>query len=602
MTRFSSSGVVLAALCTWLPTLAVAASSQTRFTSTDCLESATVTEINSLLRTGGEGTAVALCPFSQVSVDPTGVPITFTAARQSIYTSGFPEDHSRATVAIETDTHHEFGDLTTAIKADCATCRGVSIRNLQVDGGREQLGGVEGGDALILIGGEAGEQEVRWVDAFGARGYAIVHASEGRKGTCTGVVIAENDFHSSGDAPIDALLTSELRRLRDGPRPSLGQGRPGKWTDAISVACARSTVSENTIRDVSGVGIAVRGAPGTQVLQNTVVARDRDMLSGIAVVSNPIFVKPGVESHGVAIRENRVHAASAMIRVGISTGSGTWSTDEQEGDHQIPFGTEIVRNRLSSYAGYFAYAMALSDARGMVVEDNAVSASIWGFETTACYDKPKFVAPTPLLRDPRSVIGRIQPQFVDKHFGFALCVGPGSLSSSIEVSRHQINDLAAVQAASMPNRERDFRDGRRGASSSSGDEGASESSRPTKGRAVVHPVKAYKAVKAVPPKPPAIPKREWHPVHPLPGHAEAARLKVQELTEGGLGVSNDLGDPSTRSNSVVGASTSPSAAGSARTAAESAALKLDVEAKKGIQQKRLRGRRKMGSRSTHLFY
>lgn len=70
--------------------------------------------------------------------------------------------------------------------------------------------------------------------------------------------------------------------------------------------------------------------------------------------------------------ENRVHAASAMIRVGVSTGSGSWSTDEQVGDHQVPFGSEIVKNRLSSYAGYYGYAMALSDARGIIVEDNAV--------------------------------------------------------------------------------------------------------------------------------------------------------------------------------------------------------------------------------------
>lgn len=62
-----------------------------------------------------------------------------------------------------------------------------------------------------------------------------------------------------------------------------------------------------------------------------------------------------------------------MIRIGISTGSGAWSTDELAGDHQIPFGSEIVRNRLSSYTGYFGYALALSDARGLQVQDNAVS-------------------------------------------------------------------------------------------------------------------------------------------------------------------------------------------------------------------------------------
>lgn len=48
--------------------------------------------------------------------------------------------------------------------------------------------------------------------------------------------------------------------------------------------------------------------------------------------------------------------------------------------------------------------------------------------------------PTPLLRDPRSVIGSLQAEFKDQHFGFLLCVGPGTLSSSHELSRHQIND------------------------------------------------------------------------------------------------------------------------------------------------------------------
>ncbi|GAA6024697.1 hypothetical protein JCM11491_003619 [Sporobolomyces phaffii] len=595
----------VAALVACTPALALAASSQSHFTAaspTTCLESATVSELNSLLRTGGEGTSISLCPFTQVSIDPTGPPITFTAPRQSIYTSGFPEDHSRATLVIESD--HARGDLTTAIKADCDACRGVRIEALHVDGGREQLGAIEGGDALILVGGNAGEQHVRHVDAFGARGYAIVHASEGRMGTCTGVSMTENEFHSAGDAPIDALLISELRRLRDGPRPSLGQERPGKWTDAISVACPKSTISENTIRDVSGIGIAIRGGPGSQVHQNTIVARDRDMLVGISLVANPVFVKPGVDIAAVSIRENRVHAASAMIRVGISTGSGSWATDEKEGEHQIPFGSEIVKNRLSSYAGYYGYAIALSDARGIVVEDNAVSASIWGFETTACYSKPAFIPPAPLLRDPRSVIGRIQPQFVDKHFGFALCVGPGSASSSIEVSRHQINDLSTIQARAMAQprqREPEYDDEDDGlrdgvpvpTGGSGGRRGGGGGSNRQRAPAVAP--RTYKAVKAKPPKPPAIPKIEWHPVHPIPGSKEANALKFQEATAredrlgGGGGVvsmSDAMGDHEggKRPSDVP----HPAAGG----------------AKKGIQVKRLRGKRKLGStRSTHhLFY
>ncbi|GAA5859701.1 hypothetical protein JCM8547_006990 [Rhodosporidiobolus lusitaniae] len=425
-----------------LSSFAAAAGTQTHFAPTECIESATAVELNHLLKTGGAGTNVVLCPYAQVSVDPHGPPITFTAPRQSIYTRGFPEDHSRATVVIENEEGHYSGDLATAIKADCDACRGAIVRNLHVDGGREMLGGVEGGDALIVVGGTGGEQEVRSVDACAARGFAIIHASEGAKGACRDTVISDNVVHTAGDAPLDAFLNSELVRLRDGSPAYRGQERPGQWTDGISVACAHSTVTENTIRDVSGVGIAVRGSPGTQVSQNTIVARDRDLLVGISLVANPIFHNVLAGLGGVVVRENRIHAASAMIRVGISTGAGVWATDEIIGDHEVPFGSEIVRNRISSYSGYYAYAVALSDARGLIVEDNAISASIWGFETTACYDRPTFVLPTPLLRDPRSVMGNLQPSFADKHFGFLLCVGPGTASSSFEMSRHQINDAS----------------------------------------------------------------------------------------------------------------------------------------------------------------
>lgn len=244
----------------------------------------------------------------------------------------------------------------------------------------------------------------------------------------------------------------------------------------------RRTISGNVVRDVSGVGIALRGAPGTQVTTNSIIARDRDMLVGIAIVANPVFTAHPAHDGGVIVRcvflsflpplplaneplcsENVIHAASAMIRVGISTGSGAWSTDEQPGDHEIAFGSEIVRNRLSSYTGYYGYAIAISDARAILVTENSVSyvpplalspsltpfarrASIWGIETSACYTSPAYTTPTPLLRDPRSVIGHLQPEFADQHFGFLLCVGPGSTSSSTSLSRHTINEAYMAQA------------------------------------------------------------------------------------------------------------------------------------------------------------
>ncbi|KAK4057804.1 hypothetical protein OIO90_001023 [Microbotryomycetes sp. JL221] len=419
----------------------------------ECVASTDAQHINQLLKSGGDGAIVALCPFAHVVIDPHGDPITFTAPRQQLYTLGEPEDHTRATITIENDKGHFSGELTTAIRANCDSCLGVSIRNLHIDGGRDELGGIERGDALILIGGASGEQEVAHVDAWDARGYAILHADEGPKGTCTGVIVRENLFHTAGDSPLDLMLTSELVRLRDGAPPYRGLERPGHWTDGISIACPQSTVTENTVRDVSGVGIMLRGAHGTQVLQNTVVARDRDMLIGISIVAHPVLTKKRANMGGVIVSENRVHAAAAMIRVGISTGAGAWSTDEMIGDHEIAFASEILKNQLSSYTGYYAYAIAIADARGIVVRENTVVASTWGFETSACYERPAFALPTPLIRDPRSVIGSLQGEFKDQHYGFLLCVGPGVQSSSHLLSRHQINDaLLALSGQFAPKR------------------------------------------------------------------------------------------------------------------------------------------------------
>ncbi|KAI5476896.1 Pectin lyase fold/virulence factor superfamily protein [Pseudohyphozyma bogoriensis] len=409
-----------------------------------CLHSPTVTQINNLLRTGGEGTGVPLCPNAIVQIDPHDHPITFTAPHQSIYTSGVPEDHTRATIVITDERGRVSGELTTAIKANCANCRNVIIRNVLVDGGRAELGGIEGGDALILVGGDSGEQEVRNVEAWGARGFAVLHGAEGPRGTCASVQVHSNYFHSSGDAPLDLMLNSELVRLREGPAPHLGQERPGHWTDGISMACAASSIMDNTIHSVSGVGIALRGAHGSQVLSNTIVAKDRDMLVGISVVNHPVIEILGLDKGmgGVVIRDNSIHAASAMIRIGISTGASAWAPEDTPGAHDIAFGSEVVKNRLSSYIGYFGYAIAISDAKGIVVQDNAVSASIWGFKTPSCPlpPSPTFPLPAPLLRSRGSVLGQLQKEFRELHYGFLLCVGPGSISSSNDISQHQINE------------------------------------------------------------------------------------------------------------------------------------------------------------------
>lgn len=143
----------------------------------ECIQEATAESINESLRYFGPGARIALCENAHVVIEPHGEPITFTGPDQSIYTVGLPEDHTRATITIESEKGLRAGDLATVIKADCSTCRGIKIASLHIDGARDLLGPVEGGDAMILLGGDRGEQELRHVDAWGARGYAVVHAS-----------------------------------------------------------------------------------------------------------------------------------------------------------------------------------------------------------------------------------------------------------------------------------------------------------------------------------------------------------------------------------------------------------------------------------------
>ena len=122
--------------------------------------------------------------------------------------------------------------------------------------------------------------------------------------------------------------------------------------------------------------------------------------------------------------------------------------------------------------------------------------------TSSCYTRPAYVPPTPLLRDPRSVIGSLQPGFTNSHFGFLLCVGPGSASSSLEVSRHQINDQHAKAFHDALNAaERAIAD------DSERSDPSSSSGSSTSRRRAAHA------------RPAAIPLAELHP-HPVGAHAD----------------------------------------------------------------------------------
>lgn len=79
-------------------------------------------------------------------------------------------------------------------------------------------------------------------------------------------------------------------------------GNPGSVSKARADLSLHRTVTGNIIRDVTGMGIAIRGSPATQVVQNTIVARDRDMLAGVAIVAHPAFRGSSRPDQGVIVR------------------------------------------------------------------------------------------------------------------------------------------------------------------------------------------------------------------------------------------------------------------------------------------------------------
>jgi hypothetical protein len=108
-----------------------------------CVPSGTESGINAAL--AGTGAAAVLCPGAVFTLTS---PITFTAPNQVIETQGLPTGTSRATLKIG-------GSLTTAINGNGQN--GVSVENIQIDGGRPALGRLDGG-ALMELGASGSNQ------------------------------------------------------------------------------------------------------------------------------------------------------------------------------------------------------------------------------------------------------------------------------------------------------------------------------------------------------------------------------------------------------------------------------------------------------------
>jgi hypothetical protein len=296
---------------------------------------ASQTVINALLQSGGAGTVVALCPRT---VYPLTAPVVFTAPDQELSTQGAPPGPARAVLRVEG------ADQAMAILGQCPACSGLRIRNLQVDGNRPALGRLPKGGALIEIGGATSGQLVRNVHAFEPRGWSALHVFEGAL-DCRGAQVLDNQIGPSGQPD-------------------------GAWADGISYACRDGQVAGNTVTDATDGGIVIFQAPGTLVEHNTIVARTRTLMGGI----NMVDYKPyDGDYSGTVVRDNRIEAQGAMIKVGLAVGPAVWGLGQQA----VQGGT-VEDNRVEGAP--LGYGLAVGGVSGFTIGGNIVTGAFAGHE------------------------------------------------------------------------------------------------------------------------------------------------------------------------------------------------------------------------------
>jgi parallel beta-helix repeat protein len=340
-----------------------------------CVPSGTEAGINAAL--SGAGATAVLCPGAVFTLTN---PVTFTAPNQVIETQGLPTDASRANLKIG-------GSLTTAINGNGQS--GVTVENIQIDGGRPALGRLDGG-ALMEMGASGSNQTVQNVYAHDTRSWSTLHFIEGAvtnsTPACQGAEILNNTIGPAGtDTP------------------------SGTWADGISLACGTSTVQGNTVQDATDGGIVIFGAPGSAVKNNTIVARTQTLLGGINLVD---YAPMNGNYTGTTVTGNTVNAQSAFIKVGIAMGPQVWGC--WTGTN---YGASVTGNTLQG--AHMGYGYAVNGVRDWTVTGNTDDSTHVGTPNAGCGGT---VSAPGRFQVQASAASTLQPEFTSAQLTYVLGV------------------------------------------------------------------------------------------------------------------------------------------------------------------------------------
>lgn len=197
---------------------------------------------------------VALCPGTIWHLQS---PIRFPFRDYaSLYTEGYPLDGSRALLSLESST------TAIAVLADFGFAQ-PSLRNVQVDGSGSTCTGFATcwSGALLQFGGPnppgtAGPL-IDGVKAWGAKSWSHLVLEKGNDPGCSNGTVTNNEIGPSGAKDLN--------------------------TDAVSLQCRNSTVAYNSMTNYTDSAVAIFGAPGSLVHDNTIKVTDRSAITGIAM-------------------------------------------------------------------------------------------------------------------------------------------------------------------------------------------------------------------------------------------------------------------------------------------------------------------------------
>ncbi|KAJ7688677.1 pectin lyase fold/virulence factor, partial [Mycena rosella] len=353
----------------------------------------TVTDrINALLNSSGPGYVLKLCADREYVLQD---PLLFAAPNQEISTEGYPTDNSRATLLVNGPVADGAGH-TNAVDGTCASCSGIMLRNVQINGARGDAPPTSGG-ANIEFGGGNANQTIQFVRSYAPRSWSCLHVAEGPL-TCTDVLVQNNDI---GPCGVDAFQ---------------------EWADGISVSCRNAVVRNNMVMGATDGGIVLFGSPGTQVYNNTIWITNQTLLGGINMVD---YLPWQGNYTNTVVRNNTIlggyattpdfdrdrkgtNSEDAVIKIGIAIGPRTWFGDRYL--QNVSFSGTVLDNRLS---GAFSYGIAMSSAANFTIRNNVLfgNYSFIGASGPNCSTNAVVPTPAPFVYDNSSTGATLQPDF-----------------------------------------------------------------------------------------------------------------------------------------------------------------------------------------------